>query len=72
MDPVKVFLRLRPSVSEIDAHSFVDFQRSTNKIIVIDKAPLGLDKVIFAFDHIFFNSTTQRHIFETMVSFTFV
>lgn len=64
MDPVKVFLRLRPSVSESPANNFVDLNTSTNKMIVIDKAP-------FAFDHVFFSTSTQRNIFEIMVNFRF-
>lgn len=60
-DPVKVFLRLRPSVNGSPSNNFVDLNKSTSKMIVIDKTP-------YAFDHIFYSTSSQKNIFEIMVS----
>lgn len=66
-DSVKVFLRLRPNkLNEVASpHSaagkFIEYDKSSDKMLIVDKSP-------YLFDHIFYPSSTQRNVFETMVS----
>lgn len=63
-DSVKVFLRLRPS-SKKEAKNlnlnYIDQKKSTDRMIVINETP-------FTFHHIFYSSSTQDEVFQTMVS----
>lgn len=62
-DSVKVFLRLRPS-SKKEAKSFntnfINQKKSTDRMIVINESA-------FTFHHVFYSSSTQQEVFETMV-----
>jgi hypothetical protein len=64
-DAVSVFLRVRPShvweSALSPAATYMDINNSTDKMIVIEKNP-------YAFDHIFLSSSTQREVFQEMVS----
>lgn len=62
-DSVKVFLRVRPNKTAGQENSpaqLVDRKRSTQRMIVVDKLP-------YAFDHIFYQSATQDEVFQVMV-----
>lgn len=61
-NPVQVFLRFRPSLQskKQSENDLIDLQNSTNKMVVLDKTP-------YVFDQIFHSSSSQQHVFETMV-----
>lgn len=67
-DAVSVFLRVRPNhVWEgllSPAANFMDIMSSTDKMIIIEKAP-------YAFDHVFYSSATQQEVFQEMVNNNF-
>lgn len=64
IEPVKVFFRVRPTQlweTTSSPGKFIDLNNCSEKMIVINDTP-------FAFDHIFYSSSTQKEIFKIMVS----
>lgn len=62
-ESVKVFLRLRPNkLHEVSSPAFqyIDYDKSTERMVVIDKNP-------YVFDHMFYASSTQQSVFNVMV-----
>lgn len=62
-DSVKVFLRIRPDLKNASENSpglYIDQSKNTERMIVVDQAP-------FAFDHIFYQSSTQQEVFQDLV-----
>lgn len=61
---VNVYLRIRASQlweAASPAKSYIDYNASMEKMIILEQNP-------YAFDHIFYSSSTQGEVFQKIVS----